>query len=282
MWPYKQVDGKNIPLPLDLDTSEIDAFNEGKEGAAILSWLPRQIRYIVGLNSPFADEQDSDATRPDINGQNGLVNNPANRDALMLITGEVKLPSVDIVLGNFLWLSNQCENQHPKARRYGIGRPLYYKVDFGEVDQVKVDLGKLREEMYKYAKTADLEEMMAHADYLGISFIHEETQQDREWDAIREDYKEIAISDPIGFNKSANNPKIKMMYVIKRLQQAGKIGINAVQNGQAHWMDTRRLIATLPPDRQPVEFLAEYALTGEGDVFAKQVQQFNSFANMQL
>src|SRR5215469_9821593 len=52
-WPYKIVDGKSTALPLDLDTSEIENFENGKEGAAAINWLPRQIRYLVGLNSPF-------------------------------------------------------------------------------------------------------------------------------------------------------------------------------------------------------------------------------------
>jgi hypothetical protein len=282
LWPYKSAGGRNIPLPLDTDLSEIEAYNAGKEGAAVISYLPRQIRYVVGLNSPFADEQDSDATRRDANGQNGLLDNPANRDALMMVMGELKLNANDVVLGAFMWLSNQCENQHPKAQHYGSGRPLYYKVDFGEIDQQRVDMGKLRKEMYKYAETASLEEMLPHADYLGIPFIIGDTHEDRDWDAVREDYKERALDDPKGFQTSANNPKIKMMYIIKGLQRSGKISINNIMQGQAHWAETRKLISQLPPDREPIEYLAEYSLTTEGETFAKQMTQFKQFASLSL
>ena len=282
LWPYKMVNGNNQPLALDLDVSEIEAAERGEEGAPVISYLPRQIRYIVGLNSPFADEQDSDATKRDANGQNGLLDNPSNRDALMMVNGELKLPSVDTVLANFMWLSNQCENQHPKARRYRAFRPLYFKVDFGEVDQARIDLGKLRTEMYKYAETASLEEMLPHADYLGIPFIYTETDETREYDAIREDYKQKAIEDPKGFNESANNPKIKMMFLIKKLHLTGKIALNTIQQGQAHWMDTKKLITAVPPDKEPIAYLAEFSLSSDGSVFAKQIAQFNTFSNLQL
>ncbi len=186
------------------------------------------------------------------------------------------------MLGSFLWLTNQCENQHPKARRYGTTKPLFFKVDFGEADQVKVDLGKLRKEMYEFAGKASLDEMLPHADYLNIPFIHMETGEEREYDAIREDYKQIALDNPKMFSDTVNSPKIKMLFIIKNLQNAGKIGINTIQNGQAHWMDTKKLICVLPPDRSPIEYLSEFALTTEGDLFSKQVIQFKTFQNIQL
>lgn len=279
-YPYKNVDGKQKALPLDLDLSEIKAWEEGVDGAVEIFWLPRTIRYIVGANSPFADEQGLETNGRDENGRNLMLDNPSNRDALVIATGELKLKAMDSVLANYLWMMNQCKNQHPKVRQNGNAIKSYYKVDFGEIDEAKVELGKLRNRMYKVASTASVEEMMAHSSWLGIPHSILETEEDREYDAIREDYKQAALDNPKVFEETSSDPVIKLIFVIKNLQSAMKISINGILAGQAHWYDTKKLITQLPPDKEPVRYLAEFALTKEGEAFMKAIQQLKSYTGL--
>jgi hypothetical protein len=162
LWPYKN----NKPLPLDKDVSELTVTDEyGRTfDNPELQWLPRDVRFVHNLNSPFADEQDAQQgdTLRRVDGRNQILDNAQNRDALVFYNRELQAPAINTVLVNFLWINPQCENMHPKARRFN-GRPIYKLLDFGHIDQEKVELGKLREKCYELAKNARLEEMIPHA-----------------------------------------------------------------------------------------------------------------------
>lgn len=267
-WPFKinTETGKQEPLALDENMEDLK-----QEG---LRWLPRRIRYAFGLNTPFADEQDADGMESlkRENGRNSILDNPANRDALQFVNIEMRVPGNDYVRYQYLRLSNQCQNQHPKAQRYGSSVPEYFLIDFAGEDNKKVSHGQLRAKMYELASTARVDEMMPHAKFLGVPLRLAMTDQDREPEAIREDYRDKALSDPELFERTFSDPKVKITYWVQDLINSGDISIGNMVRGQAHWARTGAFIAMLPPDKNPVEFLSEFALMREGEEFAQQMR----------
>lgn len=270
LWPYRTVNGKNVPCPLTDDP--IKVAEEAETG--VVRYLPRSIRYVQGLNTPFADEQDSqqgDVLKRE-NGMNNVLDNPANRDAILIVGKELRVPAEDSVRIEYLRLSGQCLNQHPLAKRYGATMPEYQMVDFGQMDMDRIERGKLKEKCYKLASTAREAEMIPHASYMNIPFKVQETGEDRDIDAIREDYKDMALTNPELFDKTYADPKIKLIHAVKKLQESGHLAINNIVAGQAHWSATGKLITNLPPDEDPISFLAEFALTKDGTEFANHIR----------
>ena len=166
---------------------------------------------------------------------------------------------------------------HPKARRYK-GQPVYQMLDFGQIDKEKIDTGEMRRKAYELAHTARLEELIPHAKHLNIPFTIGDTGQSREWDAIRADYIDKAYQDPKTFLDTFSDPKIKIQYQISRLHESGQLAINSIVAGQAHWRATNKFITMLPPDKNPIEYLADFSITEAGREFSNQLQAFKSFS----
>lgn len=266
LWPYEVNGAKRTALPLTDDPSVL--VDENNFPKTNIRWFPRDIRYIHNSNSPFKDEQDAEFgdTLKRENGFNGILDNPLNRDALQITGWELKVPATEWVLYHYLWLHGMCDNIHPLARRR-TQKPVYRLIDFGQVDKEKVDLGKKKHAMYLIARDAKLEEMIPHAKHLGIKFRYEETGEERDLDVIREDYVEMALNDPINFEKTFRDPKIKIMHTIISLHERGELIISA---GRARWAHSNSATITLiPPNANPIEFLADFSL-GNAD-FAEQL-----------
>jgi hypothetical protein len=264
LWPYKVVeDGSRKPLPLN---DNIDDLNEPD-----VQWYPRTVRYLYSANSPFVDEQEKQfgntLLRND-GGFNEVLDNPQNRDGLVLTGPELKVEAYDTVRVEFLRISGQCSNMHPKARRRNQ-KPIYQMLDFGQIDKSKVEKGRLKKAMYEIAGNAKLEEMIPHAKHLGIPFIVPETKQERDLDAIREDYKEMALDNPEYFEQTFRDPKIKIMHQIITLKDNGQLIISA---GRAKWAHTGTVITLIPATANPIEFLANFSL--ENRDFAEQLAAF--------
>lgn len=256
LWPYEVSKAGRVPLPLTDDLTDLN--DENGVPRTDLQWLPRTVRYIYSANSPFVDEQEKqfgDTLKKDAGGFNEITDNPQNRDALVFMGLELKVQAYDTVLVSFLRLSGQCGNMHPKARRRSQN-PIYTMLDFGQVDKDKVEIGKLRRAMYQIAGDAKLEEMIPHAKHLGISFFNSDGA-DRELDAIREDYKDAALANPAEFERTFRDPKIKIMHQIITLKDAGQLVISA---GRAKWAHSNAIITLIPPNANPIEFLAGFSL----------------------
>ncbi len=267
LWPYIISDTTRKPLQLvDNDRSLYDTDNIPRSD---IQWLPRDIRYIHGANTPFKDEQDEqygETLRRDTNGFNGILDNPQNRAALTMEGPELKVDANEYVLTHFLWMHGMCENIHPLARRRST-RLVYRLLDFGQIDKEKVELGKLKKAMYQIAGDAKLEEMIPHAKHLGIPFIIDATQQERDLDAIRQDYIEAALNNPVEFERTFRDPMIKIKHHIITLKEVGRLVISA---GRARWAHSNATITLIPPDANPISFLADYSLMNKD--FAEQLE----------
>lgn len=266
LWAFRVSEDGTIK-PVGIRERNVDV------SASDIQFFPRTIRYVYGAKSIFEDEQ-----HIQINPQTGshpMLDNPSNRDALVFTNFEKRVNAGDIILYEYLHCMNQCQNQHPYARRNSQYPPKFQLLDFGQFDAAKVTRGKLREECYGIATTAHNEEMMPHARYLNILFIVPETGESRDMEAIREDYKEVAYNNPELFKKTYNDPRVKLMYWIRNAHEDGELALGSIKPGQAHWASSNSFICLLPPDKGAYEHLVDFSLIKEGEEFASNLRAYN-------
>jgi hypothetical protein len=220
---------------------------------------PRQIRYIDGHKSIFVDEQEfNNQPLPD-----NVVNRVGNE--IVFEYGFLRVPAYNKALVQYLKLNNQCEQQENKFKQVNN---VYRLLDFGNTDEKNVQLGKKKDEAYDHARSVSVEDMIPHAKFLGIPFIHPTTLEERDMDAIREDYKQKALENPTEFLKYSSNPKIKIRYNIEKGLDQGIITTGIVKN-QLHWGTSRVYITDLPTDKNPVDAIVDFTFKQSGDVFYK-------------
>jgi hypothetical protein len=224
-------------------------------------YQPRQIRYVEGLKTIFVDEQEVNAPLPE-----NMLNKTTNQ--IIFEDGHLRIPSWNKQLIQFLKLNNQCENQKNKFKSVNN---LYKMLDFVNTDDNVVELGKKKDRAYDVARTATEEDMIPHAKFLGIPFIHGATGEDRDIDVIREDYKAKALENPENFLLYATNPKVKIRYMIEKALAKNVITTGLVK-GQLHWALSKQIITDIPTDKQPLDAITDYAYSEEGEAFCKTLK----------
>ena len=192
----------------------------------------------------------------------------SQRNIITFENGHLMCPAWNKNLYEFLMLSNQCEQNTNKVKSI---KNAYKLLDFSGSDDNIVELGKRKDMAYDLARNASLEDMIPHAKYLGISFVHPSTGVDRDYDAIREDYKSKALKDPDNFLLFANNPRIKTIYLIEQGLKRGVITTKLVK-GQLHWSGSKQLITAIDPNKKESEAIADFAATEEGEGFIKTLR----------
>lgn len=234
-------------------------FNYGTEEET--DFRPRQIRYLDGYPTIFVDEQIENGPISD-----SITGNPKN--TITFENGSLIVPSWNKQLYQFLLLSNQCEQNTNKLR---MVKNVYKLLDFANSDEDSVEKGKKKDRAYDVARNATIEEMIPHAKYLGISFIHHATGEERDYDAIREDYKTKALESPESFLLYANNPKVKTMYLISKGLESGIITTGMVR-GQLHWSATKQFIANIDISKKAIDAITDYAMTDEAESFIRTLK----------
>lgn len=267
-WPYYENENKEL-VPAGIDENIL-----GK----VVEFLPRTIRFVSGAKSIFMDEQEKTGVYAlNAKGENRLLENPSNRDKLMFNNGELHVQANDKVLKNYLHCRNDCKNQNPKANDHGrrakMINPEFELLDFGHQDFTAVELGQKKEDAYSLAKTARDPEMIPHARFLNIPFVHDGSNEPKSDERIKQDYIDFAYNNPIKFLDTFNDPRIKVLYKIKTLIETQEITLNKVV-GQAHWVKTEGFIVQIPQDQEPVTFLSEFALSKQGEEFMTNLRSF--------
>jgi hypothetical protein len=248
-----------FPPRVMMPNTDAVLFNYGTEEEPDLQ--PRQIRYIDGLKSIFVDEQEVNGPLPE-----NLVSKQTN--LIIFQDGHLNVPSWNKALYQFLILNNQCENQKNKLKTINN---LYRLLDFGNSDENIVELGKKKDRAYDVARSAADEDMIPHAKFLGISFNHHATGEERDVDAIREDYKAKALENPEQFLLFANNPKVKIRYAVQKALDKGIITTGLVK-GQLHWSSSKQMIAEIGVNKDAADAIADFACSEEGESFYKTLK----------
>ena len=227
----------------------------------------RRLRYIPNIQPVFVDEQKGVTERVD--GQrHALLDNPNIREKLTFSRGEIRIKSGEKNLYNYLRCNPQISNKHPNVRSLRNTTPIYELVDFGYMDAQKIKQGQRKEKAWELAHTARLEEMIPHAKFLGIP-LKDGAGVERDPEAIKIDYKDLALSNPELFTSSFSDPSVKVLFLIKTLFESGDL---STDGGSAFWAKTKSFISQIPIDRDPFQFLAEFSLTEEGKTFSNHLK----------
>ena len=243
-----------FPPYFTIPNVDIILWNFGTESEP--DFQPREVRYIDGLKSIFVDEQEIHAPLPD-----SVLNKQTN--IITFNDGHLRVPSWNKPLVEFLRLNNQCS---ANTNKFKMITNTYMLLDYGNNDDNVVELGKKKDRAYDLARSASEEDMIPHAKFLGIPFIHSSTGEQREVDAIREDYKAKAMAEPEKFLLMANNPKLKLRHLVERGLEESIITVGLVKN-QAHWVSTKQLITQLPANQSALDALTDFASTNDGSGF---------------
>lgn len=220
----------------------------------------RNIRYLEGVSTIFEDEQEhlSDfkkRQRPEIKFINGVLVVPSNRTSLL----------------KFLLVSNMNEsNKNPIAGT----RKIYRVLDFQAQEDQAITKAEARMEAMKMAMEAPIETMIPHAQYVGVKFKNSYGEE-RGDKAIRVDYLDFADKNPDAFMKSYNNPLVKVEYAIRKAVSLSLINLDAIK-GQAIWGDTKKFIAQIPVNKDPIKHLSEFSLTDAGKDFYAQLKSITA------
>ncbi len=220
----------------------------------------RWARFLEGYKTFWQDEQD-DLKLPKNVTDNPWI--PAFKDGFMFL----QTPQ-DSLKVKFLLMHDQYDGIAVKIS----GKPAKFKLASKE-SQATDDLDYLekKQKAFSLAIEADEDVMMAHAKYLNIKSTDAHGQPLTE-KAIKVAYVRKAESDPFTFLKSYDNPLTNVAYLVSQAIADGRVTLSHV-NGQAHWEDTKALIAVIDNDDTPVDFLAKFALSNKGADFMKRIKK---------
>lgn len=243
--------------------------------------------------------------------RNGGVNIPNIDDVVNPATGKVErmrlLAGVDSI-----WMKDQKDL--PKEYVEKNGRNLYFPrgakfIRIDELDHTALEFARLcrhnvgaknrrtgsKVEFYEYdpmreakaaeekeflelemaikAKEMPTEKMKKHASFLKINFVNEMGMPKPD-ERIRAEYMLYAKRNPDFFKKTADTEEVDIQYAIKMAITDAKIDVGSRQ-GAAFWSGTNGVISMIPPNKSPVEYLTELALTNsvEGRAFKDQLKQ---------
>lgn len=218
--------------------------------------MERNIRYLEGVGTIFEDEQEhlSDfkkRQRPDIKFINGVMVVPSNRTSLV----------------KFLMISNMNEGN---KNTIAGSRHVYRLLDFEAQEEQAISKAETRMDAMKLAMSAPVENMIPHAQFLGVRFKNQYNEERGE-KAIRVDYLDFADKNPEAFIKSYNNPLVKVEYIIRKGVNVSLIDLDS-SKGQAIWGDSKKFIVQIPDNVEAVKFLSEFCLTEKGKDFYAQLK----------
>lgn len=216
----------------------------------------RNIKYLEGVSTIWEEEQQhlSDSKknqRPDIRFVKGFLRVPSNKPSLI----------------EFLTRSNMFDK---KSNRMAGTRSIYTMLDFEAQEEKEIVKTERRMEAMKIAMDASEDIMIPHAKYLGIKFVNNYGVE-RSTRGIRMDYIGVADKNAETFIKTYNNPLVKVQYLVSKAISTNIIDISSMK-GQASWGDTKKFIAQIPDNKEPLVFLSEYSLTEKGKDFYAQLK----------
>lgn len=160
----------------------------------IITWEDgtREIRWLPGEQSIFVDEQEKNGRKiPD-----NILNNANNR--FEIIEGYIRCRPHEKTKIYFLDICNRNEDS---PHRTGTVQALFKKyTEEMKSAELSAKQDKQVEAIGKAAK-ATQEQVLAHAIKLNIPLINNLTQGSREYEAIRADYRQMAMDFPDNFLK---------------------------------------------------------------------------------
>ena len=214
----------------------------------------RTIRLIRGASSIWMDEQEGFTPQYIQRNKQDIVFN----------NGFLRVPRTNRTLLNFLLNSDDYDKKENRMRNK---KAKYTLVNTAEVESNELKKEENRLRAINFAMNASVEDMMIHAQYLGIGMTNEYGDQ-KTIAKVRVEYANRAGANPDSFMKSAGTTISKVQFFVKKGVDEGHIDVVS-KKGYACWKDSETVICEIPFGKKAYEAISEFALskTKEADNF---------------
>jgi len=229
---------------------------------------PRRMRLLRGAPSVWFDEQPPTVYPKEYVNKNILTLEFNKGICIIPIHDHLRIKAAELTHRNV-----------ETKKKYGA-RAKAKDIYFYEWNPAKQNAVAIEEEndvikAMQLAMTTPMDEMVAHANYLGIPFADEMGVPFDEA-ALRTEYIRKAKNNAKQFLTSAQSPVVKVSHMVKKAIDGGKIDLGK-QPYTAYWTDGG-FISTLPQGRDAVEYLIEFAMTHGDDnkTFSNQLRELTA------
>lgn len=220
----------------------------------------RTIRLVRGASSIWMDEQE------------GYTPQYLQRNKLDIVfnNGYLRVPRTNKTLLKFLLNSDDYDK---KPNRLKGKKPKFTLMNSADIENKELLKEEARLRAINTAMNASPEDMMIHAEFLGIGMINQYGEQ-KSLSKIRVEYAGKAGEKPEYFMSTSGSPIAKAQYFVKKALDAGILDV-ASKKGYATWKDSDKVITEIPFGKSAVEVVANFALSGteEADAFYKQLKE---------
>lgn len=254
MYVFKLLTPEGVkPKAYESIVNEMPVFDEENQ-------VVRTIRLVRGASSIWMDEQE------------GYTPQYLQRNKLDIVfnNGYLRVPRTNKTLLNFLLTSDDYDK---KNNRLKGKKPKFTLVNSADVENKELAKEEAKLRAINTAMNASVEEMLIHAEFLGIGMTNEYGEQ-KTMSKIRVEYAGKAGDKPEYFMSTSGSPAAKAQYFVKKALDAGLLDV-ASRKGYATWKDSDKVITEIPFGKSAVEVVANYALsdTDEANAFYKQLKE---------
>lgn len=207
---------------------------------------PRRQRLLRGATSVWMDEQKQFET----------IKGYVEKNTLQLVfqKGSLVVPVGSTLLNQFI---NQSNRNLDNPYRQGIPKELFREWDTDKQNEAALKAEEMEFEAMGIAASARIDDIIPHAQYLGVDFIDPMSGHSLDEKGIRTAYMRKAKVDPKKFMNSIHSPVVQISHKVRRGVEQGKIDLGREAN-QAFYSDGG-FISVVPQGRNAIEFLTEFA-----------------------
>lgn len=219
----------------------------------------RTIRLIRGASSIWMDEQEGFTPQYIQRNKQDIVFN----------NGYLRVPRTNRTLLNFLLNSDDYDKKESRMRNK---RAKYTLVNSTEVEEQELKNEEKRLRAINYAMNATPEDMLIHAEFLGIQMNNEFGEQ-KTMAKVRVEYANKAGANPDHFMTTAGTTASKIQFFVKKALADGHIDVST-KKGYAIWSNTDVVICEIPFGMKANDAITEFALskTKEANLFYERVK----------
>jgi hypothetical protein len=214
----------------------------------------RTARLIRGASSIWMDEQE------------GYTPQFIQRNKLDIIfnNGYLRVPRTNKTLLNFLLNSDDYDKKENRLRNK---RAKYTLVNSSETEAKELEKEENRLRAINSAMNASVEDMMIHAEFLGIGMTNEYGEQ-KSQSKIRVEYAGKAGEKPDYFMSTAGTPVAKAQYFVKKGLEAGFLDVST-KKGYLVWKGSEKVITEIPFGKSAIESITNFIMskTDEAESF---------------
>jgi hypothetical protein len=257
MYVFKLLlDGGKMPKAYESVINEMPVYDNQSNSV-------RTVRLIRGASSIWLDEQEGFTPQYIQRNKQDIVFN----------NGYLRVPRTNRTLLNFLLNSDDYDKKENRMRNK---RPKYTLVNTAEVESDELKKEEKRLRAINFAMNASVEDMLIHAEYLGIVMTNE-FGEPKTMAKVRVEYANKAGANPDAFMNTAGTTASKIQFFVKKAMADGHIDVTT-KKGYAVWVNTDTVICEIPFGKKAVEAISEFAMskTKEASMFYERIKSIVS------